>query len=85
MDKVFEFVQSLGLNMAQRDRIAEIHAMTAECGNLEVFDLIVEALPEVSVVLIEKFETWVDSVIEAEADYYQAVYEYEIGSGPFYA
>ena len=85
MDKVFEFVESLGLNMSQRERIAEIKAIEPECGDLEVFDLIVEALPEFSVMLTEKFETWVDSVIEAEADYYQARYEYEIGSGPFYA
>lgn len=86
MEHIFNYVYALGLSPDERAKIAAIQAIEPDTGDLQVFELIVEALPGYSVLLTEEFEEWVDSMEALEQEYYaaEAAYELEDRSGlPF--
>lgn len=58
MDHIFNYVYALGLTPDERDRIAKIQEIEPDTGDLQIFEMIVEALPDHSVTLMEEFEEW---------------------------
>ena len=83
MKKVFEFVEALPLTLTQQRQINAIKALEPHEGDLVIYDMILQALDEYRNVIEPEFAEWVESVIEAEADYYQSRYEYEMGDQYF--
>lgn len=78
MDHIFNYVYALGLTPDERDRIAKIQAVEPDSGDLQIFEMIVEALPDHSVALVEEFEEWVDSIEALEREYYEAEVQYDL-------